>query len=165
MLAFWPFYQIQLLTCLSDHSSRSRRTTKFLKKAGSPERTAFVHSSVQRRNKTLWVLWNCSDTWKLFYYFFYRKDKAKLCFLQQDFLAWICRIWAKWTLVSAFMFFLYTNRESQTPRGIVGKYKVQSGITTDFVCTCVCYRYRATLKQVCNLSKLGGEEFFIGFSL
>ena len=109
MLAFWPFYQIQLWTCLSDHSSRSRRTTIFLKKAGSLERTAFVHSSMQRRNKTLWVLWNCSDTWKLFYnFFFYRKDKANLCFLQQDFLiykkkkAWT---WAKWTVVSAFMFF------------------------------------------------------------
>ena len=58
----------------------------FFMKAGSLERTAFVHSSMQRRNKTLWVLWNCLDTWKLFYYFFYRKDKAKLCFLQQDFL-------------------------------------------------------------------------------
>ena len=46
MLAFWPFYQIQLWTCLSDHSSRSRRTTLFLKKAGSLERTAFVHSSM-----------------------------------------------------------------------------------------------------------------------
>ena len=51
-------------------SSRSRRTTIFLMKAGSLERTAFVHSSMQRRNKTLWVLWNCLDTWKLFYYFF-----------------------------------------------------------------------------------------------
>ena len=30
---------------------------------------------------------NCLDTWKLFnFFFFYRKDKAKLCFLQQDFL-------------------------------------------------------------------------------
>ena len=83
---------------------RSRRATIFLKKAGSRERTAFVLSSVQRTNKTLRVLWNCPDTLKLFYYyFFYRKDKAKLCFLQQEFLAWI---WAKWTLVSAFMFFL-----------------------------------------------------------
>ena len=75
----------RVLAVLPDStSSRSRRTTIFLKKAGSLERTAFVHSSVQRRNKTLWVLWKCSDTWKLFYYFFfYRKDKAKLCFLQQ----------------------------------------------------------------------------------
>ena len=47
-------------------SSRSRRTTIFLMKAGSLERTAFVHSSVQRRNKTLWVLWNCLDARKLF---------------------------------------------------------------------------------------------------
>ena len=89
-------------------SSRSRRTTIFLMKAGSLERTAFVHSSMQRRNKTLWVLWNCLDTWKLFYYFFYRKDKAKLCFLQQDFLIyknWKAWTWAKWTVVSAFMFF------------------------------------------------------------
>ena len=92
-----------------DHSSRSRRTTIFLKKARSLERTAFVHSSMQRRNKTLWVLWNWLDTGKLLFYsfFFYRKDKAKLCFLQQDFLiyekkAWT---WAKWTLVSAFTFF------------------------------------------------------------
>ena len=85
MLAFWPFYQIQLWTCLSDHhSSRSRRTI-FLKKAGSLERTAFVHSSMQRRNKTLWVLWNRSETWKLLYYFFTEKMKQN-CFLQQVFL-------------------------------------------------------------------------------
>ena len=41
---------------LVDHSSRSRRTTTFLKKTGSQEGTAFVHSSVHRRSKTLWVL-------------------------------------------------------------------------------------------------------------
>ena len=113
MLAFWSVYAvygIQLWTCLSDHSSRSRRTTIFLKKAGSLERTAFVHSSMQRRNKTLWVLWNCLDTWKLFYYFFCnRKDKAQLCFLQQDFLIYKkfkkLDAWAKWTAMSAFMFF------------------------------------------------------------
>ena len=81
MLAFWAVYRIQLWTCLSDHSSQSRRTTIFLLKARLLERTAFVHSSMQRRNKTLWVLGNCLDTWKLFYhFFFYRKDKAKLCF-------------------------------------------------------------------------------------
>ena len=47
----------RILAVLPDStSSRSRRTKIFLKKAGSLERTAFVHSSVQRRNKTLWVL-------------------------------------------------------------------------------------------------------------
>ena len=55
----------------------SRRTTIFLIKAGSLERTAFVHSSMQRRNKTLWVLWNCLDTWKLFYYYFFFTEKIK----------------------------------------------------------------------------------------
>ena len=35
----------------------------------------------------------------------------------------------------------YTNHESQMPRGIVGEYKVQSGMTIDYVCTCVCYGY------------------------
>ena len=55
----------------------------------------------------------------------------------------------------------YTNRECQTPRGIVDKYKVQSGITTDLNAIDI---ERATLKQVCNFNKLGGEEFFIGNS-
>ena len=86
MLVFWPVYRIQLWTCLSDHSSRSRRTTIFLIKAGSLGKTAFVDSSMQRRNKTLWVLWNCLDTWKFFFFFFHRKDRAKFFFLQQDFI-------------------------------------------------------------------------------
>ena len=46
------------------------------------------------------------------------------------------------TLDETQIYLLYTNRESQMPLRIVGKYKVQFGITTDFVCTCVCYRYR-----------------------
>ena len=68
-------------TCLSDHSSRSRRTTIFLIKAGSLGKTAFVDSSMQRRNKTLWVLWNCLDTWKLFYFlFFFFTEKIEQIF-------------------------------------------------------------------------------------
>ena len=58
-------------------SSRSRRSPIFLMKAGSLERTAFVHSSMQQRNKTLWVLWNCLDTWKLFYYYYFFIEKIK----------------------------------------------------------------------------------------
>ena len=46
------------------------------------------------------------------------------------------------TLDETQIYLLYTNRESQMPLRIVGKYKVQSVITTDFVCTCVCCRYR-----------------------
>ena len=78
LLSFFTYsYGIRSLRVLAGlpdstlDSSRSRRTTIFLMKAGSLERTAFVHSSMQRRNKTLWVLWNCLDTWKLFYYFFF----------------------------------------------------------------------------------------------
>ena len=58
------------------------KETIFLKKAGSLEGTAFVHSSFQRRNKTLWVLWNFLDTWKLFYlfYLFLPKRKSKIMF-------------------------------------------------------------------------------------
>ena len=83
---FFPVYRVQLWTCLSDDSSRSRRTTIFLLKAGLLERTAFVHSSVQRRNKTLWVLWKCSDTWKLFYYFFFtEKIKQNYVFSSKTF--------------------------------------------------------------------------------
>ena len=71
----------------------SRRTTIFLINSGPLERKAFVLSSMHWRNKTIiWVLWNCLDTWKLFF-FFYRKDKAKLCFLQQDFLSIYKKAW------------------------------------------------------------------------
>ena len=74
----WPVYRIQLWT-RHDHEGQ-----QYI--AGSLERTTFVHSSMQRRNKTLWVLWNCLDTWKFFFFFFHRKDRAKFFFLQQDFI-------------------------------------------------------------------------------
>ena len=60
---------------LRDHSSRSRGTTIFLKKAGSLERTAFVHSSMQRRNDTMAPLKSLRHLEVFF--FFYRMDKAR----------------------------------------------------------------------------------------
>ena len=82
----------------------------FLKKAGSLERTAFAHSSMQQINKTLWVLWKCSDTLQLIYYYYYlfiEKVKQKYFFSSNTFQfikkAWT---WAKWTVVSAFSLFI-----------------------------------------------------------
>ena len=54
----------------------SRRSTMFLKKAESLERTAFVHSSMQQINKTLWVYCYC---------YFFTEKVAKIFFLQQHF--------------------------------------------------------------------------------
>ena len=65
------------LDLFSDHSSRSRRTTIFLIKAGSLGKTAFVDNSMQWRNKTLLVLRNCLDTWKLFYFIFFFTEKIE----------------------------------------------------------------------------------------
>ena len=79
------------------------KETIFLKKAGSLEGTAFVHSSFQRRNKTLWVLWNFLDTWKLFYlfYLFLPKRKSKIMFsparLSNLYIYKKAWTWAKWT--------------------------------------------------------------------
>ena len=57
-------------------SSRSRRTTIFLMKAGSLERTAFVHSSMQRRNDTMAPLKSLRHL-EVIFFFFYRMDKAQ----------------------------------------------------------------------------------------
>ena len=85
MLVFWPVYRIRLWTCLSDHSSRSRRTTIFLIKAGSLGKTAFVDSSMQRtlRHYGSFEIAQTPGSYFIFF-FFHRKDRAKFFFLQQD---------------------------------------------------------------------------------
>ena len=106
-----------------DHSSRSRRTTIFLKKAPSLERTAFVHSSMQRRNITLWILWNCLDTWMLsllIFFFFTEKmkqnrkknrnilpgpEKQYSCKKKE------CKMQSVWLHLKCFIFFLFIRLE------------------------------------------------------
>ena len=84
MLAFWPVYRIQLWTCLSDHSPRSRRTTIFLIKAGSLERTPFVTAQCSGEIRH-YGSFEIPQTPGSSCIFFTEKVKAKLCFLQQDF--------------------------------------------------------------------------------
>ena len=104
---FCPCFWRSLFTITKDNN--------ILKKTRSLERTAFVHSSMQRRNKTLWVLWNCLDTWKLLLVIFekikqnQKKNRniqpgpEKQCSCKKK----ECKMQAVWFHLKCFIFFLF----------------------------------------------------------
>ena len=87
MLAFWPVKRIQLQTCLSHHSSDPLFTiTKdnhISDKSGRPLFTAQCSGEI-RHYGSFEIAYIPGSYFVVI--FFYRKEKAKLCFLQQDFL-------------------------------------------------------------------------------